>query len=445
MPRLRLLDLVKNALIFTVTQMPKAIMKKLTACNLLSLFMLVIAPGILHSQSIESKLAGLHIQLDSIAKAQAVITEKIEALKLERIRRDLLIAGLPSDEKKSNIVWHAAYVLEYDEPFEQARWVAHIITPDVLSGIVSRTNDFRPDSLIKTGSAVEADYFLKQLQPDSTFKYDAFGYDRGHLAPSADFRWSAKALSESYLYSNMSPQLGAFNREAWASVEDKVRGYLYSNPTSQLYVVTGPVLKDGLPKIERGVNKVSIPEFYWKVAIDPLKKKGIGFIMPNKKITEAIESYAVTIDSVERYTGYNFFSNLPVNIQSDAENQRVLADWFPLIAKGDVEPVNATELKRGQINTEIAKQWINSNQEITVTGTVVSGRASKSGNMLLNLDKQFPNQVFTVFIKKENIPNFSYDILTYLKGKKVLVTGKISGMDGMPVMYVDYEKQVLVQ
>ena len=84
-------------------------------------------------------------------------------------------------------------------------------------------------------------------------------------------------------------------------------------------------------------------------------------------------------------------------------------------------------------------------QEITATGTVVSGRASKSGNILLNLDKQFPNQVFTVFIKKENIPNFSYDILTHLRGKKVFVTGKISGMDGLPVMYVDYEKQVLVQ
>jgi len=420
-------------------------MKKAIAFYLSCLFTFFLAPGIAYSQSIESKLAVLTVQLDSIAKAEAIITEKIEHLKLERIRRDLLSAGLPSTEKEANIIWHAAYVLHYDEAFEQARWVAHIITPDVLSGIVSRTNDFRPDSLIKTGSAVEADYFLKQLQPDSTYKYDAFGYDRGHLAPSADFRWSAKALSESYLYSNMSPQLGAFNREAWASVEDKVRGYLYNNPTSQLYVVTGPVLKDGLPKIERGVNKVSIPEFYWKVAIDPAKKKGIGFIMPNRKITEAVENFAVPIDSVERYTGYDFFSNLPADIQSDAENQRILADWFPLIAKGDVEAVKATELKRGQINTEIAAQWINSSQEITVTGTVVSGRASKSGNILLNLDKQFPNQVFTVFIKKENIPNFSYDILTHLKGKKVFVTGKISGMDGMPVMYVDYEKQVLVQ
>lgn len=419
-------------------------MKKSSTCFLASLLFLSLLPGIVHSQSIESKLAGLNTQLDSITKAKAVVIEKIADLKLEKIRRDLTAAGLPSDKNPGNIIWHSAYALEYDEAFEQARWVAHIIPPDVVSGVVSRTNDFRPDSLIKTGSAIEADYFLKQLQPDSTYKYDAFGYDRGHLAPSADFRWSAKALSESYLYSNMSPQLGAFNREAWATVEDRVRGYLFSNPTSQLYVVTGPVLHEGLPKIERGVNKVSIPEYYWKVAIDPAKKKGIGFIMPNKKIIGAIENYAVTIDSVERYTGYDFFSNLPQEIQNDAENQRIAADWFPQIAKGDVEPVSASELKSGQINTEIASQWISSNKEITVSGTVVSGRVSKAGNILLNLDKQFPNQLFTVFIKKEDIPNFSYDILSHLKGKKILVTGKISGMDGLPVMYIDTDKKVVV-
>lgn len=417
-------------------------MKYLFASMLLPFICFLLLPCSVVSQSLEQKISVLGNQLDSVEKAKKSITEKIEDLKLEKIRRDINAAGLPSNEHPENIVWHSAYALEYDEAFEQARWVAHIITPDVLSGIVTRTNDFRPDSAVKTGSAVEADYFLKILQPDSTFKYDAFGYDRGHLAPSADFRWSAKALSESYLYSNMSPQLAALNREAWASVEDHVRGYLYSNPTSQLYVVTGPVLKTGLPKIERGVNKVSIPEYYWKVAIDPAKKKGIGFIMPNKQITDPIENYAVTIDSVEKFSGYNFFSKMPEDVQAAAENQRNLADWFPQVAKGDVEPISVSKLKSGQINTGIALQWLNSNKEIAVCGTVVGGRVSKSGNILLNLDKQFPNQVFTVFIKKENIHNFSYDILARFKGKKICVKGKVSGLGGLPVMYVEDENQV---
>jgi len=64
-------------------------------------------------------------------------------------------------------VWHSAMVLSYAEEYEQARWVAHIIRPEVADGRGARTNDFRGDSLVVTGSDVEAEYFLKYLQSDS--------------------------------------------------------------------------------------------------------------------------------------------------------------------------------------------------------------------------------------------------------------------------------------
>jgi endonuclease G len=72
------------------------------------------------------------------------------------------------------------------------------------------------DDKVSCGTAVEADYFLRTENPDGTHGYDGFGFDRGHLAPSADFRWSATALSESYYYSNMTPQRPGFNQESWA-------------------------------------------------------------------------------------------------------------------------------------------------------------------------------------------------------------------------------------
>jgi endonuclease G len=405
-------------------------------------WLLLVTFHVATGQSIEQRIVQFQKKSDSLQQQLQGVAQQVEVLKLERIRRDLLATGLPTPGAGNAVVWHTALALEYDEAFEQARWVAHIIEPDVLTGTVFRSNDFRPDPAIPTGSAVEADYFLKFLQPDSTYKYDGFGFDRGHLAPSADFRWSAKALSESYFYSNMSPQRPEFNRQAWASVEDRVRGYLYSHPTSRLYVVTGPVLRTGLPKIERGVNKVSIPELYWKVAIDPKEKKGIGFVMPNRKITEPAEQFAVTIDSVERLTGYDFFHQLPADIQAAAEGQRLLADWFPQIAKGDVEPVPVEDLKSGQINTAMATGWMDGNKEIAVCGTVVSSRTSRAGNILLNLDKQFPNQVFTVFIRKEFISNFSYDPVTFLKGKSVCVKAKIVSLDGTPAMFIESEDQV---
>ena len=404
--------------------------------------LLLFALGTASGQTIEQKLVQLEKRNDSLQLQLRQVAQQVEELKLERIRRDLVATGLPQPGTGNTLVWHSALALEYDEAFEQARWVAHVIPPEVLTGTVFRSNDFRPDPKVPTGSAVEEDYFLKFLQPDSSYKYDGFGFDRGHLAPSADFRWSAKALSESYYYSNMSPQRPEFNRESWAGVEDKVRGYLYSHPTSRLFVVTGPVLRAGLPKVERGVNKVTIPELYWKVAIDPVEKKGIGFVMPNRKITEPVEQFAVTIDSVERLTGYDFFQQLPADVQAVAEGQRTLADWFPQIAKGDVEPLRVEDLKSGQINTSMAKGWIDGNQEISVCGTVVSTRTSRAGNILMNLDKQFPNQVFTVFIRKEFISNFSYDPVTFLKGKAICVKAKIVSLDGMPAMFIEDENQL---
>ena len=114
------------------------------------------------------------------------------------------------------MIRHKAFSLAYGEEVEQAIWVMHIISSEIKDGTVGRTNDFRIDTLIQSGSAEEEDYFIKTRNSDGDVEYDGFGYDRGHLAPSADFRWSRSALSESYYYSNMSPQLPGFNREKWA-------------------------------------------------------------------------------------------------------------------------------------------------------------------------------------------------------------------------------------
>jgi endonuclease G len=46
------------------------------------------------------------------------------------------------------------------------------------------------------------------------------------LAPSADFRWSEVAVSESFYYSNMSPQKPEFNRQSWSNLEGWVRRYV---------------------------------------------------------------------------------------------------------------------------------------------------------------------------------------------------------------------------
>jgi endonuclease G len=271
----------------------------------------------IYAQNINNKIKDIDYKIDYYYKTIDSLKAQKEDFLLQYIRQNLKQTGLPKLKTNEKLIMHSAYALVYAEKYEQAKWVAHIILPEIAKGAVGRTNDFRPDSMISTGSAIEQDYFLKSEVNGKTI-YDGFGYDRGHLAPSADFRWSKKALSESYYYSNMSPQVPEFNRGAWAKLEGILRSYVIQNNTP-LFIVTGPVLKPGLKTIERSVNKVKIPDYFFKIAYDNKNQKAIAFLMPNEDIQYPIETYAVSIDSIEKITGIDFFYTLPDSIENKIE------------------------------------------------------------------------------------------------------------------------------
>ena len=396
-----------------------------------------------NAQDIQFKIDSVNQRLSFLEKEIDSFHTIIEYLKLEKLRVDLEKYGLPKTNPNEEIIKHKAMYLVYSEEHEQAKWVAHIIAPDIINGTITRTNDFRPDLLVATGSAVEKDYFLKYLQADSTFKYDGFGYDRGHLAPSADFRWSEVALSESFLYSNMSPQKPEFNRKAWADLEGWLRYYVIENKNVQLYVVTGGVLTDSLAVIDRSINKVSIPKKFYKVAIDLENSRGIGFMMPNREIYRPLEYFAVPIDSVEAITGIDFYYLLDDDIENEIENSFDMVAWQPEEEKGNVRPLEKDEMPEGAYNTSSLFLKVDNGQEVTVCGTVVSTHKSGKGNIFLNLDKRFPNTTFSVTIWKRDIANFSYQPEVYLMNKKICVNGKVTQYKGTPTMYLKKEKSMI--
>lgn len=406
----------------------------------LPLLLLLFGSSSVFAQTLESEQQRIETQIGQIDRQKAALTGQLEDVKLRMVQRDLEAIGLPSGA----YIMHSAMALEYSEPHEQARWVAHIILPDIASGTVSRTNDFRPDPKVATGSATEQDYFIKTLKPDSTWNYDGFGYDRGHLAPSADFRWSAKALSESYFYSNMSPQRAEFNRGKWSELESTLREYVSGNGNTQLYVVTGPVLEDSLPVIERSVNRVAIPRFYFKVALDLANGRAIGFVMPNADLTYPIEHYAVAVDEVERITGLDFFNRLDDSREAVLESTMDKKAWLPKLAKGDAEPLLQPNLPPNHFNTVVAARYSGKNERITVCGTVVGSRYSRTGNLWLNLDKQFPNPVFSVFIRKKDLVNFSFDPKQELEQQVVCFEGAVDIFNGTPTMNLEKEEDIRV-
>ena len=197
----------------------------------------------------------------------------------------------------------------------------------MLQKNATRSNDFRPDDKISTGSATLADY-------------KSSGYDRGHLVPAADMSFDADAMSETFYMSNMSPQAPQFNRGIWVNLETQVRAW--AQKFGKIYVVSGPVLNKSAQEFPSiGKNQVSVPEFYYKVILAPVYKDeedkntpedsesvmAIGFIIPNQKCEKEFWDYAVSIDEVENITNIDFFPQLEDSLENQVESAFQLEDW----------------------------------------------------------------------------------------------------------------------
>lgn len=218
----------------------------------------------------------------------------------------------PKHDKDENYIKHFAYTLSYNEKTEQADWVAYELKAEELIPVVTRSDNFKPDPLVKSGTANNTDY-------------KASGFDRGHLAPAADMLCDEKAMEESFYYSNISPQHPSLNRGKWRSLEEMVRQWAIEFGT--VYIVSGPLFMDSIKYI--GNNQVAIPSHFYKAVLVYTKqyKQSIGFILPNEKCSEDIFKYAVTVDSIEIISGFDLYYKLDTKIESIVESNFDLYQW----------------------------------------------------------------------------------------------------------------------
>ena len=212
-------------------------------------------------------------------------------------------------KSKGEIIEHKYYTLSYLENFEQAEWVYYVLTPEMLKGSANRTNDFRADPKVSSGSAQLIDY-------------KGSGYDRGHLAPAGDMKRNRFAMSESFYMSNISPQSPSFNRGIWRSLEALVRKWASRD---KIHIATGGILVSGLQEI--GVNGVDAPKYFYKVIYDSDNRKMIAFVLPNEKGQKALREYVVSVDRVEKLTGIDFFPQLIDEIEENLESKINLLNW----------------------------------------------------------------------------------------------------------------------
>ena len=123
------------------------------------------------------------------------------------------------------------YVACHDPERKVPEWVTYRLTrEDLALDVIERTDDFRPDPDLAPGERAEL------------VDYRSSGYDRGHLAPAADFKRSREAMSSTFLLSNMAPQRPNLNRGIWARLEDQVRQLVQSH--GRVWVFTGALYLD---------------------------------------------------------------------------------------------------------------------------------------------------------------------------------------------------------
>ncbi|MCR8666661.1 DNA/RNA non-specific endonuclease [Aestuariibaculum sp. M13] len=210
------------------------------------------------------------------------------------------------------IVHHEGYSLSYNEAFEQAEWVAYELKKAHLSNTNFKRPYFEIDDAVKTGAA-------------SWRNYKNSGYDKGHLCPAGDRRYSQSAHDETFLTSNISPQEHQFNAGIWNTLEQKVR--YWANKYDGVFVVTGGVLEKGLKTI--GNEHVAVPNQFYKVLIDMNsgQPKMIAFLMPHKDSNKPLYDFVVSVDSIEKLTGIDFFPELDDAIENKLEASSSYKDW----------------------------------------------------------------------------------------------------------------------
>lgn len=219
----------------------------------------------------------------------------------------------PLTSVPEQILVRKGYTVSYNKDRRVPNWVAWHLTAAHLKGSVKRSDaSFHEDEEVPMPRAIDSDYVRS-------------GYDRGHMCPAGDNKWSAKAMDESFLFTNVCPQAPQLNRGDWNEMEQACRKLAKEN--GDIYIVCGPIFYKKRAKTI-GKNKVAVPDAFFKVVLTMKgNPKAIGFIYKNGDGNRPKGDYANSVDEVERITGIDFFPSLPDKIEKQVEAQCNPDDW----------------------------------------------------------------------------------------------------------------------
>ncbi len=243
---------------------------------------------------------------DIPVKPENPLPDVATATHYEGLENVVIPSGLASQIKE-----YTGFTLSFNKENRTPNYVAWELLGTEVGGSVSRTDNFWPDNDIE-GCTKHSDY-------------TGSGYDRGHMCPAADQKWSEEAMNDCFVMANMCPQLHDLNAGAWETLESKERQW--AKRDSAVMIIAGPIYSDGETYIEK--SKVRVPDAFFKVLIAPYldEPRGIAFVYPHAKCPGNMQDYATSIDEVEKITGFDFFSSLPDELETKLESTYSFKDW----------------------------------------------------------------------------------------------------------------------
>lgn len=229
------------------------------------------------------------------------------------------------------------YSVFYDKNIRTAMWVAYPLCKD-HTGSLSRPSSWNSDPKISSDDQVLLKSSYGASAPGGTNNI----YARGHQIPNGDRNGVRAMQLQTFYYTNSTPQnQNGFNGGVWGSIEELMRGQIPSQDT--VWVVTGPVFKivggdEEITQIRNSSNYsandpkglVDLPNYYFRIG---LKKKGdgyttIAFWLKHQYYTGMKPTnFVTTVRDIEEKTGYDFFANLPQDVQDAIETKENRSDW----------------------------------------------------------------------------------------------------------------------
>lgn len=224
-----------------------------------------------------------------------------------------ILLPAPLKNGKEIILRRTGYVTSYHPDNKICNWVAWHLTDKHTAGAYQRKGvPFQEDMDVPAPRATNWDYSRS-------------GYDRGHMCPASDNKWSEAAMRDCFLFTNMCPQNHQLNSGDWNELEMRCRRW--ARTYGSVHIVCGPILFRQKHKTI-GKNKVVVPEAFFKVVLCMEGiPKGIGFIYRNEAGNRPQGDYVNSIDEVERITGIDFFADLPDDIEEKVERTANPDDW----------------------------------------------------------------------------------------------------------------------